>query len=138
MIIGKFDSHIEIINDLSPCSGSYSENVDVDSINNIILSSYSWDWATYIKKLKRKITDVWTIPSELYEFGHFHGITIIKFAINPDGTLLCSKILKHEGNQKLKISSLKALQGIFPLERLPKEFPDEHLILIMRLSYIQQ
>ncbi len=101
------------------------------SEKQIQLSNYKWEWASYISKLKRKLFSKWNLP--VYDFAP--GLTIITFMIEKPGNLKEMCMNKHNGNQILLDSSLEAIRAIFPLDSLPKDFPDDYLKITIVMAY---
>ena len=106
-----------------------------DDVGDISLSTYAWEWAPYINYFKKRLYQVWYVPSAYYRLGLIHGYTIIRFTMNRDGTLSGYEVLIHEGHSSLQQSSIGAVTAAFPLKELPAHFPEETLTLTLRLIY---
>jgi hypothetical protein len=106
-----------------------------DEVGNLTLSTYAWEWASYINDFKRKLYEVWRTPSAYFSLGLIHGYTIIRLIINRNGQMVESEVLEHKGHSSLQISSENAVNAVFPLKPLPVDFPDETLTLTLTLVY---
>ncbi len=111
------------------------EKFSVEEVGSISLSTYAWEWAPYVRKLKEKHLSVWFAPPAYNRLGIIHGATKIIFEIARDGQLVRAKVIGHKGHESLKISSLASIKAIFPFLKLPKNFPEETLIITATLVY---
>ncbi|RMH62396.1 MAG: hypothetical protein D6677_09795 [Calditrichaeota bacterium] len=107
----------------------------VEEVGALSLSTYKWNWAPYINKLKRKHMSVWFPPSAYSRLGLIHGRTKIYFEIDRQGRLLTLKILGHKGHESLRTSSEESIRNIFPFLPLPDDFPDDKLGITATLIY---
>ncbi len=107
----------------------------VEEVGAMSLSTYKWEWAPYIRKLKEKHLSVWFAPPAYSRLGIIHGMTKIIFEIARDGKLIRAKVIGHKGHESLEVSSLASVKAIFPFIPLPKDFPDETLIITATLVY---
>jgi outer membrane biosynthesis protein TonB len=101
----------------------------------ITLSTYRWEWAGYINRMKTKLYEVWRTPPAYYMLGMIYGNTMIRVTINREGNMLNSTVLEHKGHQSLQESSENAVENMFPLPRLPVNFPDDSLVITLNLIY---
>ena len=101
----------------------------------ISLSTYRWEWAGYINAMKVKLYEVWRTPPAYYVLGMIYGNTMIRVAIDRNGNMLNSTVLEHNGHQSLQESSENAIENMFPLPRLPVNFPDDSLVITLNLIY---
>ncbi len=107
----------------------------VEELGAISLSTYAWEWAPYIHKLKKKLYRVWVTPPAYNRLGIIYGQTLIKFTINKNGDIIQFAILRHDGHPSLEVSSSSAIKALFPFLPLPENFPDENLTITARLIY---
>ena len=106
-----------------------------DQLGSLTLSTYEWEWASYINYFKSKLYQVWRTPPAYFSLGLIHGYTIIRLTIDRNGQMAASEVLKHEGHSSLQISSENAVNAVFPLKPLPVDFPDQTLTLTLTLFY---
>ena len=106
-----------------------------NKLGDISLSTYKWEWAPYIFKMKQKLYRVWTAPPAYTQMGIIYGQTVLHLRIQRDGTMTGLEVLKHDGHVSLQISSENAMHALFPFDRLPDNFPDRELELTITLVY---
>jgi len=107
----------------------------VEEVGSMSLSTYAWEWAPYVRKLKEKHSAVWFAPPAYNRLGIIHGTTKIVFEIGREGQLIRAKVIDHKGHESLEVASLASVKAIFPFRPLPKEFPDETLTITATLVY---
>ena len=106
-----------------------------DELGSLTLSTYAWEWASYINDFKRKLYEVWRTPLAYFGLRMIHGHTVIRLTIDRNGKMVDHQVLEHEGHSSLQVSSENAVNGVFPLKPLPVDFPDETLTLTLTLFY---
>jgi hypothetical protein len=106
-----------------------------DELGNLTLSTYAWEWASYINYFKEKLYEVWRAPPAYFSLGVIHGYTVIRLTIDRSGRMVNSQVLDHKGHSSLQISSENAVNAVFPLKPLPADFPDETLTLTLTMFY---
>lgn len=111
------------------------QDFSVEELGSISLSTYAWEWAPYVNKMKKKLHRVWYPPTAYSRLGLIHGYTVIKYTINREGKLTQFKVLKHKGHESLEVSSSEAIKALFPFLPLPDSFPEEHLTITAKLFY---
>jgi outer membrane biosynthesis protein TonB len=111
------------------------KDFSADELGEISLSTYAWEWAPYINALKQKLSRIWMAPPAYYMLGIIHGYSKIRFVISRNGILLSYNVLEHQGHQSLEVSSVNAIQALFPFKPLPQNFPEETLTITAILVY---
>jgi outer membrane biosynthesis protein TonB len=111
------------------------KDFSADGLGNLTLSTYAWEWASYINYFKEKLYQVWRAPPAYYSLGLIHGYTVIRLTIDRHGQMVHSQVLEQNGHSSLQISSENAVNAVFPLKPLPADFPDETLTLTLTLVY---
>lgn len=107
----------------------------VDMLGDITLSTYEWDWAYYMNMFKKKLYEVWRTPPAYYVLGMISGNTMMKITIDRQGNLTESIVLEHNGHESLQLSSVNAINNVFPFSPLPVDFPDDSLVVNVNLIY---
>ncbi len=107
----------------------------VEEVGALSLSTYAWEWAPYINKLKIKHQRVWSSPPAYNRLGLIHGQTKVVFKIARNGNLISAKVIDHKGHESLEVSSFQSIKAIFPFYPLPDSFPDETLTITATLIY---
>lgn len=110
------------------------KNFSVDNIGAITLSTYKWNWAPYLHKMKAKLARV-AIPPIAFYMGLIHGKTVVIYEVGKEGQLLNLRVLDHQGHESLRVSSINAFESLFPFLPLPEDFPDETLTIVFTLVY---
>ena len=94
------------------------------------LSTYAWDYAPYMRRLKRQIEDyTWTILPTAFWYGIAGWATQVRFVILPDGSLKSIVITGHEGVLDLRHVAPDAVNGAADFEPLPPGFPEPTLVV---------
>ncbi len=106
-----------------------------DELGSLTLSTYAWEWASYINYFKKRLYEVWRAPPAYFSLGVIHGYTVIRLIIDRNGQMVNSRVLEQNGHSSLQTSSENAVSAVFPLEPLPADFPDETLTLTLTLFY---
>jgi outer membrane biosynthesis protein TonB len=111
------------------------EGFDADLVGDFALSTYEWEWAPYWLAFKRKLNRVWYAPPAYYELGLIHGHTILRFKISRSGQISDLVVLRQVGHSSLELSSVNAIEAVFPFLPLPNNFPDESLEVTVKMIY---
>jgi hypothetical protein len=111
------------------------KDFSADALGNLTLSTYAWEWASYINYFKKRLYEVWRAPPAYYSLGLIHGYTVIRLIIGRNGQMVHSQVLEQNGHSSLQTSSENAVNAVFPLKALPADFPDETLTLTLTLVY---
>ncbi len=107
----------------------------VEEVGALSLSTYAWEWAPYLNRLKRKHSSVWYAPPAYSRLGIIHGQTVVVFEIARNGSLLKAQVIDHKGHESLETASFESIKAIFPFLPLPDNFPDETLTITATLIY---
>jgi hypothetical protein len=106
-----------------------------EGLGNLTLSTYAWEWASYMNYFKKRLYEVWRAPPAYFSMGMIHGYTVIRLTIDRNGQMVQSQVLEQNGHSSLQVSSENAVNAVFPLKPLPVDFPDETLTLTLTLIY---
>ena len=98
------------------------------------LSTYNWNWAPYLKELKKRIESNIYPPPAFY-MGLAHGRTFLRFKIMPDGSIENFELLGYSGHESLKNTSVNAINASVPFLPLPSDFPEDYLGLTVGFFY---
>ncbi len=113
---------------------------DVSTGGNMIqfgdynLNTIAWDFAPWLEQFERDFRPHWN-PPYAYRLGVISGRTILRLVVEPDGTIGSLEVIESYGHESLHQASVGALRGSAPFAPLPKDFPEEHLVLEMGLHY---
>jgi outer membrane biosynthesis protein TonB len=98
------------------------------------LSTYNWNWAPYLKELKKKIESN-IYPPPAFFMGLIHGRTFLRFRIHKDGSMTDFVLITYTGHETLKNTSVHSIKATFPFIPLPSDFPDEYLEITAGFFY---
>jgi len=98
------------------------------------LSTYNWNWAPYLKELKRRIESN-IYPPPAFFMGLANGRTYLRFKIMPNGSIEEFELLNYTGHESLKNTSVKAIEASLPFLPLPSDFPEDYLGITVGFFY---
>ena len=104
------------------------------SMGEFTLSTYAWEYAPWLEAFRRDFYAIWHAPLAYYA-GLIHGWHIVTVAIGRDGTMLSLETGDIEGDKSLQDASVATFRAAAPYRPLPDTFPDETLVLTVRLRY---
>jgi hypothetical protein len=100
------------------------------------LSTYDWEFAPYLKYLKRRIQSHIFPPAAFSRLGIIEGKNTLRFRIHIDGTLQALTVLAPGGSELLLTTSTKAIELSAPFRPLPTNFPEPYLEITALFGYI--
>ena len=100
------------------------------------LSTYNWEFAPYLKYLKRRIQSHIFPPAAFSRLGIVEGKNTLRFRIHPDGRLDALTVLAPGGSDLLLTTSTKAIELSAPFRPLPRDFPEPYLEITALFGYI--
>lgn len=114
-----------------------SENLNsrAPDLGSFSLNTYSWEYAPYMLRLKRKIEKNIFPPPAFTHMGMISGTSYLKFRITPAGKLELLEVVDYNGHKSLMETSRRAIQLSIPFEPLPESFPEEFLEITARFEY---
>jgi len=86
----------------------------------IALDSDDHRFAPYLKKIKRRIEDIWSYPPEAFA-AKKEGVSTVAFSIDRRGRLVASKIIKSSGHEALDQGTINVIKMAAPYEPFPSE-----------------
>lgn len=99
-------------------------------------STRAWDYEPYWVHMRAKLYAAWIAPVA-YQYGIIPGgWTLVQVTVHKDGTIETPRVLQTEGHESLHRSSLAAMEGAAPFRPLPRDFPDETLVVTVRFVYL--
>ncbi len=98
-------------------------------------STYAWDYAPYMFKLKALIESHMFPPPAFSMYGLIEGKNVVRFRIGRGGKLLAVEVLGYEGSKMLVETSTQALDLSNPFPSLPPDFPDAYLEVTGQFRY---
>lgn len=128
-----------------------SENVQVSKLKNLLFNNpksraiekggisfntYAWDYAPYMLALKKRIGENLNLPYAFTGLGMIGGDVLVRFVVSPGGDLKLNEIVLTNAHESLQKASQAAIHKSFPFLPLPKDFPEDQLIVTAKFSYI--
>ena len=101
---------------------------------DITLSTTEWAYAPWIQRFRRDVMQRWVAPVG-YHLGIIHGWTLVELEIDRGGNLLRIGAIAQEGHYALRDASIHALRVASPYRPLPAHFPENTLIIQIRMAY---
>jgi len=98
------------------------------------LSTYNWNWAPYLKELKKRIESNIYPPPAFY-MAMARGRTFLQFRIQQDGSITDFKLITYTGHESLKDTSVNAIKASVPFLPLPSDFPEDFLEITVGFFY---
>ncbi|MCB9465284.1 MAG: hypothetical protein H6682_16480 [Candidatus Eisenbacteria bacterium] len=111
-----------------------SPEANAELLGDISLNTKEWEWAPWLQAFRRELMEKWTAPLG-YHLGLIHGWTLLEVVIAPSGQVLSNRVLDEEGNVAFREASLAAVDRSQPYLPLPDDFPEEALVITLRLDY---
>jgi hypothetical protein len=100
-------------------------------------STYDWNFAPYMFRLKERIEARMFPPAAFSLYGLIDGENVVRFRIGRDGKLLGMEVLGFHGSKVLIETSTHALELSDPFPALPPDFPEENLEVTGTFRYIR-
>jgi len=91
-------------------------------------------YTSYLKKIKKKIEDIWVYPKAAFEREE-EGTAVIKFSISDSGVLLASGVVVSSGSNYLDLGALDVVRSAAPYDPFPQEFNLTQLNVVARFAY---
>jgi len=103
-------------------------------VSDFRLSTYNWNWAPYLKELKKRIESNLYPPPAFY-MGLARGRTFVQFKIQQDGLMTDFKLITYTGHESLKDTSVNSIEASVPFLPLPSDFPEDFLEITVGFFY---
>ena len=103
-------------------------------VGDLSLNTVAWDYAPWLQRFQRDFHQHWVAPYA-YHLGVIHGWNLVEIVVRPDGKLHKLTLLSEEGHESLGLNSMSSLRATAPYRPLPADFPEDFLILHMKLIY---
>ena len=109
---------------------------EVEKAGGVSFNTYKWNFAPYMLYLKKKIQGNLNPPPGFTYLGLIHGDVLVRFIILPNGTLKDVKVLHSEAHNSLVQASTGSITISAPFLPLPKDFPEDYLVVTLLFLYI--
>ena len=103
---------------------------------DVSLSTTDWDYSPWLQRFGRELMRRWIAPPA-YTMGLLKdgGWAVIDLEIARSGKVLRVELRDQHGHQTLILSAQSAVRAMNPVEPLPADFPEQTLILRLRMVY---
>jgi len=98
------------------------------------LNTVEWDFAPWMERFKSDFLPNWIAPYA-YRIGVIDGRTVLRLVVERDGTIGSLDVIDEEGHKSLHAASTSALRATAPFAPLPRDFPEDHLVIELALHY---
>ena len=113
------------------------KNIDSSAIDygGFSFNTYNWDFAPYLLTMKRRIRSNMNLPYAFTNLGAVSGDIMVKFVVLPNGIVKSLEILNSDAHYSLEQSSVNAVQNSSAFDPLPRDFPEDRLVVTARFSF---
>jgi TonB family protein len=110
---------------------------EADGGLSILSDTQGVDFGPYVKRMHVLIEDHWfpLMPKAALPPVMKSGLTVIEFAIMPDGSVQNMKITESSGDPELDRAAYGGIFNAAPLPKLPKEFTGPSLLIRAKFFY---
>jgi len=115
----------------NPDSASGAAAVREDTVS---LSSADERYVPYLRKIKRRIDQLWVYPPRAAEQRE-EGTTVVKFTINRNGALAESWVITSSGSELLDQGVISVIKSAHPYEPLPANLNLSRLHIVATFDY---
>ncbi len=98
------------------------------------LGSIDIKYTFYLKRIKKKIEDIWIYPQAAFEREE-EGTAVVKFSIGESGDITANQIIESSGSDYLDEGALDVVRSAAPYDPLPSEFNISQLNIVARFQY---
>ena len=102
--------------------------------DTVDLSDRDSKYIPYLKKLKKKISDLWGYPRQAYERKE-EGDVVVKFSVNRNGRLEQALVLTSSGSGFLDQGALEVIDAAAPYDPFPGNLNLSKLHIIATFKY---
>jgi hypothetical protein len=100
----------------------------------VSINTTAWDYAPWLQQFRRDFLRSWAAPVAYY-MGIVDGWTLVEMEMAPSGELVRLDQIDQKGHASLHQCSVDVLKALAPYRPLPGSFPEESLILRIKLVY---
>jgi len=110
------------------------DELSENSENTVELDNQDTEYAAYLKKIKKKIENIWSYPRQAFE-REKEGISTVKFSLDKSGKLLASRIIKSSGYDLLDRETISVIRAAAPYESFPPDINFSRLHILATFHY---
>jgi hypothetical protein len=100
----------------------------------VSINTMAWDYAPWLQQFRKDFLRSWAAPVAYY-MGIIDGHTMVELEIAPNGELVRLERIEEKGHESLHQCSVDVFKALAPYQPLPESFPEESLILRIKLVY---
>jgi len=99
-------------------------------------STTAWEFEPYWSYMRSRLYANWHPPAAYKDYGLIlGGWTMVRAVLERSGKLRHAEIIGRQGHTSLHPSSFAAMLGASPFRALPKDFPEDSLVVVVRFIY---
>ncbi len=99
-------------------------------------STTAWEFEPYWAYMRSRLYANWHPPAAYKDYGLIPGgWTMVRAVLERSGALRHAEIIGRQGHTSLHPSSFAAMLGASPFRALPKDFPEDSLVVVVRFIY---
>lgn len=99
-------------------------------------STTEWEFEPYWYYMRSRLYANWHPPAAYKDYGLIPGgWTMVRAVLERSGALRHAEIIGQQGHASLHPSSYAAMLGASPFRALPKDFPEDSLVVVVRFIY---
>lgn len=110
------------------------DELSENSENTVELDDPDAEYASYLKKIKKKIENIWSYPRQAFE-REKEGTNTVKFSLDKNGKLLASRIIKSSGYDLLDKETMSVIRAAAPYESFPPDINFSKLHILATFHY---
>ena len=100
----------------------------------VLLDSEDETYKPYLKKIKKKIEDVWYYPKRAFDEKK-EGTSTVKFSLDKSGKLTASGIVESSGYELLDRAAVTAVKAAAPFEHFPENINLSRINIVATFRY---
>lgn len=113
-----------------------SEAAGALQFGDFAFSTLAWDFEPYWHYMRGRLYANWHPPAAYRDYGLIRGgWTVVRAVLDRQGRLRDAKILGSHGHTSLHPASFAAMTGAAPFRPLPKDFPEDSLVVTVKFIY---
>jgi len=99
-------------------------------------STTAWEFEPYWFYMRSRLYANWHPPAAYKDYGLIPGgWTMVRAVLERSGALRHAEVIGQQGHASLHPSSYAAMLGASPFRALPKDFPEDSLVVVVRFIY---
>ena len=102
--------------------------------DTVDLGSGDVRYASYLNRIKKKISQIWKYPQKAYEKNQ-EGVVVVRLSIDASGILAGANLMSSSGSLLLDEGALNVVREAAPFEPLPGSYSLSRLHIVASFNY---